>query len=222
MFSPKPSVIPFLAALVLLPSVYATPELRLSDGVNSVDVLDGSLADSCPVANCVTFIGSVGKWSLNVTTGEDGAASAPAIMHLSSVDTAIASAGTLTIEFSADGFTQTDPEFLFTASVFATQGSFSGTFSAYGDSGNTKFATTSQIGSTLNFSGSGTQTVTGANNLSVPYSLTEIATLSFNNSPGNASFDAALEGVPEPGSITLFLTVLAGSAWIMRRKKNLG
>src|SRR5215472_1729141 len=95
-----------------VPLAHATAELTLSDGMgHSVDIVDGGLGDACGTADCVTFVGSVGNWTLNVTTGVDGSAAAPAIIHLNSVDTAVANAGTLTITFSDTGFTATSPGF---------------------------------------------------------------------------------------------------------------
>jgi len=206
---------------VCAPIAHATAELTLSDGMgNSVTVLDGGAGDSCALADCVTFSGAVGNWTLNVTTGTDGAAGAPAVIHLNSFDTAGANAGVLTIAFTDTGFTATPPRFLFTASVFATQGAFTGAFSAYGDNGNAPFGTTTQIGTTLNFSGSGTLSTSAANTLGSLYSLTEIATLNFNNGAGNGngSFNAALEAVPEQGSIALLGTALVCCAAIFRRR----
>jgi len=212
-----------LAGFILasyVPLAYATPELTLSDGMgHSVDIVDGGLGDACPMADCVTFVGAIGNWSLNVTTGLDGSASAPAIIHLNSADTAVANAGTLTLVFSDTGFSAMPPGFLFTASVFGTAG-FNGSFSMFGDAGNTLFAETTQIGSTLDLTGSGTKSVVGSNGLGSLYSLTEVVTLSFNNNAGNASFDAGLEAVPEPGSIVLLGMALMGCAVVSRRKLN--
>src|SRR5579859_650475 len=209
----------FFPLLAFCDPIPGTAELILSDGMgNSVDILDGSLGDACAAAGCVTFIGAVGGWHINVTTGADAGAAFPAVIHLSSIDTAVANSGILSIEFSDSGFTDQTPGFLFTTSMFSTQGKFRGTYAAYGDAGDQKFALTDQLGSTLTFLGSGTQAEYGANDLGPTYSLTEIATLDFRGNADSASFDAALEAVPEPGSIMLLGTALLGCAFLLRRK----
>jgi len=54
------------------PSAFAVPELKLSSGGATVDILEASVKDSCPVADCVTYIGAVGSWQVDVTTGIEG------------------------------------------------------------------------------------------------------------------------------------------------------
>src|SRR2546426_14659 len=61
----------FLAA-TYAPSAFATAELKLTSGLSSVDILDGGVGDICLAADCVTFSGPVGSWTINVTTGIEG------------------------------------------------------------------------------------------------------------------------------------------------------
>src|SRR5579859_2598941 len=95
----------FLAA-TYVPSAFATAELKLSSGASSVDVLDGSLLDSNPLPGVVTFIGAVGSWTVNVSTGVEG--STP-LLDLNSVDSTAGKAqgSPIAISFSEDGLALT-------------------------------------------------------------------------------------------------------------------
>jgi hypothetical protein len=92
------------AALVTGPTpASAVATLNLNDGINpAVTVFDGGPGDICPLAGGVTFLGSIGVWTLSVTTG---LSSSPiTFMDLSSVDVSSA-AGTLKILFGDTDFT---------------------------------------------------------------------------------------------------------------------
>ena len=92
------------AALVTGPApASAVATLNLNDGINpSVTVFDGGPGDMCPIAGCVTFIGSIGVWIVNVSTG---LSSSPlSFMDLNSVDLSNA-AGTLKILLGDTDFT---------------------------------------------------------------------------------------------------------------------
>src|SRR5262245_7820512 len=81
----------------------AVATLYLSDGVNpTVTIADGSPGDACPFAGCVTFMGSIGVWLINVSTG---ISSSPfPHIDLNSVDVSTG-AGTLAIKFGDTDFT---------------------------------------------------------------------------------------------------------------------
>jgi hypothetical protein len=88
------------------PSVYAIPTLTLSDGVNTVTVVDGSGSDLNSTPGIVTYSGSIGNWLININTGMtkpfSGSPSFPS-MDLSSLNLSIAP-GVLTIRFSENNF----------------------------------------------------------------------------------------------------------------------
>lgn len=92
------------AALVTGPTpASAVATLNLSDGINpAVTVFDGGPGDACPIAGCVTFIGTIGVWLVNVSTGLTS--SPTPFMDLNSVDLSTA-AGTLKILLGDTDFT---------------------------------------------------------------------------------------------------------------------
>jgi hypothetical protein len=84
-------------------AVKANPELELISGSNSVTLTAGNSTGQ------LTFIGSVGQWNLNVTTGENdlGGPNTP-IIDVNSVDTATGYKGALLpleILYTAGGYT---------------------------------------------------------------------------------------------------------------------
>ena len=90
-------------------AVQAVPTLWLSDdfGGTWLTVSDGSGADANSTVGAVTFIGPLGNWVLNVTTGITmpvlGSATSP-YMDLNSVDVSSSSGGNLWIRFNETGF----------------------------------------------------------------------------------------------------------------------
>lgn len=92
------------AALVTGPTpASAVATLRITDGINPVvTVSDGGLGDMCPMASCVTFIGTIGVWAVNVSTGFS---SSPfPNIDLNSIDVST-TAGTLSILLGDTDFT---------------------------------------------------------------------------------------------------------------------
>jgi hypothetical protein len=212
--------------------VFAVPELKLSSGASSVDILDTSGTDSCPVADCVTYIGAVGSWQVNVTTGLEGELP---FFELSSID-AIRTGGQkspLTISFSDDGLT------LPSSFIFDVGGTLSSTsskpvitFEAWTDT--VKFGQANEIGSILTFhtqafSGTTKGSVGAGNSAATIGVVIDLGSL---NARGAMSFDAALTSdigggaaggpVPEPGSISMLggALLMMGAALRRRTKRD--
>ena len=72
------------------------------DGITRLTVFDGGPGDACPIAGCVTYIGTIGVWLVNVSTGLTS--SPTPFMDLNSVDLSTA-AGTLKILLGDTDFT---------------------------------------------------------------------------------------------------------------------
>ncbi|MDB6056282.1 MAG: hypothetical protein JWO95_126 [Verrucomicrobiales bacterium] len=89
-------------------AITTPPQLRLSDGTpaGTIVITDQGLNDSSGVAGQISYAGSVGTWTINITT----ALTAPAPGGGSSIqptmllNTLNIGSGQLTIEFSANGF----------------------------------------------------------------------------------------------------------------------
>lgn len=199
------------AAAGLTISAYAVPTLEISDGTNTVTIADAGLGDLNGLAGAVTYIGAVGGWSLNVSTGVSD--TGMATMDLNSID-ASAGAGTLTISFSDIDFTKT-------GSAFATiGGTTAGTvsYATYWDPNNKLFqltdALTSQMFDSSPYSGS----AASSELLGGTYSLTQVVTITHPGS-GISSFDATLT-VPDSGMTALLLGLgLLGMGVFARQRR---
>ena len=214
-----------MVALTLAPQAFATAQLKISDSAgNSVFITDNGGAGTCVgivpadcvdkngAVNVVTFIGVIGTWSLNVSTGSSHGALAGTDLDLNSVNNTTA-AGTLTIQFSDDGFPTA------TGHDFSVGGTLSGpmTVSFKEFSGANRFDQTTQLGSTLTFNTNPFNGATAGVSLAGQPALTLVATLTATGAAGT-SFDAQLTPVPEPASVALFGGVLLLSVGAIRRK----
>src|SRR5262245_12774628 len=90
------------AFAVSLGSAYATPMLRISDGSSTITITDGGGTDANATSGVVTFIGSIGNWTLNVTTGISFSPNGK--LDLNSIDGSSAAGGTLTLLLTDTGF----------------------------------------------------------------------------------------------------------------------
>jgi hypothetical protein len=203
-------------------------ELELTDGTNTALinssgtlVLTGSASGSAIVGSgFYSFDGTVGNYSVNVSTGEASPLLPMGNLDLNSVDTAPGASGPLQIWWSENGLTTVYPGWLMQWGGTLSSGAGSNvSFSAYEDNTNAFFGTENTIG-TIGPQGPGVVGGTagsGVATVTAPYSLSELITL---NGVGatNYSGDASLSPVPEPASAVLFGGVVLAIATALRRK----
>jgi len=203
----------------------AVVELQLTNGSTTLTIVDGSLQDTCPSTDCVTFNGGIGNWSINIDTGISDIN--PNFLDLSyNSGTTSGNPGTLTIAASDNNFTPTAGGFTF--DVGGTDSLIGGSvmFQAYASSSNNKFDTSgSVVAPSMTFgTGAYSNTTVGSGLTTGPYSMTIVETVTCTTcSTGRKTVqtgDASLTAnpVPEPAAVTLLggLLLLVGGA-IRRR-----
>jgi hypothetical protein len=196
--------------VLAVPLVAAAVSVRLSadGGVTWIQCDDGADCDLTSAPGVVTFSGSVGPFTVNVTTAitEPALGSASfAILDLNSVNVS-GGPGTLTILASHTGYTGPLPGGIYPAQL-NVGGTTTGTvsFAGFLDAGNTLFGTTSLLGTLGPFGpGAFSGSVAGAAPATAPFSLTLVAEIT-HRVAGITSFDFEVRPrVAEPGMLSLF------------------
>ena len=199
-------------------SAFAVATLQFSGtGFATFSCADGAACDGNPLAGVVQFSGPLGNFLVNVSTGISKPVFTHPKMDLNSVNVqASGPASTLNIEFSDDFFTVPSPQF--DLQFGGTIGGGSVTVLAFLDEGNALFAG-NLIGSLGPFSGGAfSGNVFGPGTADTSYSLSQKLTLNSNGPVFSFSGDFALNPVPEPASVALFMGMLVVTGTAIRRK----
>jgi hypothetical protein len=214
-----------IAALSVPVTANATLALSLDDGLgHSVTIQDGGSGDSNILAGGVTWIGTLGSWILNVSTGVGSAllSSYPFHLDLNSINvTNTSSGGSLTIMLSETGLSYGGAGPTLTASG-QIGGVTTGTlgWALFADDNDQLFGTpgTAVLGGT-GLTGAFAATDTGTFTLADPgYSLTQVINIT-QGPNGSTSFNFSADPVPEPGTLALLSLGLLGAGVVSRRRK---
>ncbi len=205
-------------ALGLSGAAHAVPTMKISDGITTLTIADGSGSDSNPGAGLVTWIGTIGVWNINVNTGVTKPAFGDAenpYMDLNFVNGSSSSGGTLTIWFSETDFTKNGTAFAAIGGTTAGMVSYE----TYYDSANALFGNSGALTNQGFGPGAFSGTATGGPVMDPNvYSLTQKITIT-HGQQGVSSGDAELT-VPDSGStIALLGAALATLGLISRRRK---
>lgn len=213
-----------LAVAIVSPSAHAQSAiLQLMNGVTTVTIGDNTGLDSNSAIGIITYVGAVGDFSTNVTTGQTkpsiGSAAQPSL-HLGTLDITnnSATAETLTILFSDSDFgptTGTPMASLAITSLGNSGGSV--TYNTYWDAGNMPLAQTTALTS-IGPVTMGSSTTGASGSFSFPFALTQVLQITL-NAGGTFLGSADLTIVPEANGVLICaLTALVLGVGFARRR----
>ena len=198
-------------ALGMQPAQAVPLSIRLTDGTNTVTCADGDTCDGSPADGVVSYVGTVGSWTVGVTTGLTYPVSGTidhAKLHLTNVSVS-GGTGDLHVLASGAGYLGPISGGLSPMGV-AVGGVTAGTVSAnyYLDTSNTLFGTGTLIDS-LGPLGPGAISASGGSVVAsaTPFSLTIDAAIHHDSASETTSIDAQ---IPEPSLLALMGAGLLG------------
>jgi len=216
-----------------LGTTYATTtdELMITSGGLTATITDngacsgtgcGSLSgDINGTLGTTTVTGSLGGWSISITSGTSNSPSlVPLGLDITSLTATCSGVcgGPLDIQYSDVGFSPAYPAYS-TGYSTTMAGVGSTSESAYFSNTNIAFAETTLINTVGPFTATDHGTLSGGFGSAAPFSLTLDQVFTAGNGPVSFSSDGNITGVPEPGTVMLFGTVLLFCASKLRRRR---
>ena len=195
--------------------------IRVSDGYTITTISDGGAGDLNALTDAVTFAGSVGTWSFNITTGSSSSDPTAPLLELSSFNVSSIGGGTLSIWFT-DTFLGPSSTSVVADIDGLTTGSVK--YQTYQSTTNEAFTSTQLTQGTYTGVFSDADAALLASG-SYPYSLTQQVTITHGVLGGLTTFSGSLQtvggaqvSVPDGGSTAMSLGIaLLGLAALKRR-----
>ena len=203
-----------LAALAA-PPAEATVILK----VGSATITDNGVGDLDPAVGQITSISAPPGFSSSIDVGTSTAIPS---LDLSSVDISSTTPTTVVVYLTETNLTKPVP-----TTTWLTQ--FSGNWAGgaasvrlqtYFDPSNTAFGTTNLLADLNATSSPFALSSALLANVTTPYAITEVLTITAHGAREHFSLDATLSDAPEPASIALVGVGITSLAWLRRRKSE--